>query len=68
MSLALSLVLPIFGIIAFGYAGARSKLISHAGVDGLDTYVFTFAMPVLLFRNLAHTEFPAALPWGLWIS
>ncbi len=25
-------------------------------------------MPVLLFRNLAHTEFPATLPWGLWIS
>lgn len=68
MPVALSLVLPIFGVIALGYAGARSKLISHAGVDGLDTYVFTFAMPLLLFRNLAHTEFPAALPWGLWIS
>lgn len=68
MDVALSLVLPIFGVIAFGYAGARSKLMSHAAVDGLDTYVFTFAMPALLFRNLAHTEFPSALPWGLWIS
>lgn len=68
MDVALTLVLPIFGIIAFGYAGARSKLMSHAAVDGLDTYVFTFAMPALLFRNLAHTEFPSALPWGLWIS
>jgi malonate transporter and related proteins len=68
MPVALTLVLPIFGVIALGYAGARSKLISHAGVDGLDTYVFTFAMPALLFRNLAHTEFPATLPWGLWVS
>lgn len=68
MEVALSLVLPIFGIIAIGYAGARSKLISQSGVDGLDTYVFTFAMPILLFRNLAGTEFPSALPWGLWIS
>ena len=68
MDVALSLVLPIFGIIAVGYAGARTKLISHAGVDGLDTYVFTFAMPALLFRNLANTEFPSTLPWGLWIS
>lgn len=68
MEVALSLVLPIFGIILFGYAGARLKLISQSGVDGLDTYVFTFAMPVLLFRSLAHTEFPAVLPWGLWIS
>ncbi len=68
MPVALTLVLPIFGVIALGYAGARSKLISHAGVDGLDTYVFTFAMPLLLFRNLAHTEFPSTLPWGLWVS
>ncbi|MEQ9796466.1 AEC family transporter [Parvibaculum sp.] len=68
MPVALTLVLPIFGVIALGYAGARSKLISHAGVDGLDTYVFTFAMPALLFRNLAHTEFPSTLPWGLWVS
>ena len=68
MEVALPLVLAIFGIIAVGYAGARSKLISQSGVDGLDTYVFTVAMPVLLFRNLAGTEFPAALPWGLWIS
>jgi malonate transporter len=68
MEVALSLVLPIFGIILFGYAGARLKLISQSGVDGLDTYVFTFAMPVLLFRSLANTEFPASLPWGLWVS
>lgn len=68
MEVALSLVLPIFGIIAIGYAGARSKFISQSGVDGLDTYVFTFAMPILLFRNLAGTEFPSSLPWGLWIS
>ncbi|MCF8469286.1 MAG: AEC family transporter [Parvibaculum sp.] len=68
MEVALALVLPIFGVIAFGYAGARLKLIGHAGVDGLDTYVFTFAMPALLFRSLAHTEFPSLLPWGLWIS
>lgn len=68
MEVALSLVLPIFGIIAIGYAGARTKLIGQPGVDGLDTYVFTFAMPILLFRNLAGTAFPSSLPWGLWIS
>jgi|GEM_PF-69406 len=68
MEVALFLVLPVFAVIAAGYAGARTKLISHTGVDGLDTYVFTFAMPALLFRNLANTEFPSALPWGLWVS
>lgn len=68
MEVALGLVLPIFGVIGFGYAAARSKLLGPTAIDGLDTYVFTFAMPALLFRNLAHTEFPSTLPWGLWIS
>lgn len=68
MEVALGLVLPIFGVIGFGYAAVRSKLLGPAAIDGLDAYVFTFAMPALLFRNLAHTEFPAALPWGLWAS
>ncbi|MBX3491785.1 MAG: AEC family transporter [Parvibaculum sp.] len=68
MEVALGLVLPIFGVIGLGYAAVRSKLLGANVIDGLDAYVFTLAMPVLLFRNLAHTEFPAALPWGLWIS
>ncbi|MGX1198490.1 AEC family transporter [Parvibaculum sp. MBR-TMA-1.3b-4.2] len=68
MLFALSLVLPIFGVIALGYAASRSGLMSDEAIDGLDTYVFTFAMPCLLFRNLATTPFPDVLPWGLWAS
>jgi hypothetical protein len=68
MEVALGLVLPIFGVIGLGYVAVRSKLLGAGAIDGLDAYVFTFAMPVLLFRNLAHTEFPATLPWGLWLS
>tara|TARA_R110000868_G_scaffold167895_8_gene402415 strand:+ start:2110 stop:3060 length:951 start_codon:yes stop_codon:yes gene_type:complete len=68
MEIAFSLVLPIFGVISIGYLASRSGLMSDAGIDGLDVYVFTFGIPLLLFRNLAHTELPATLPWGLWIS
>ncbi|MDO8288137.1 MAG: AEC family transporter [Parvibaculum sp.] len=68
MDIALSLVLPIFGVIGLGYFASRSGLMSTAAVDGLDIYVFTFGLPALLFRNLSHTELPDALPWGLWIS
>ncbi len=68
MDIALSLVLPIFGIIALGYIASRSGLMSAAAVGGLDVYVFTFGLPLLLFRNLSRTELPASLPWGLWIS
>ncbi|MCE9651106.1 MAG: AEC family transporter [Parvibaculum sp.] len=68
MEVAISLVLPIFGIIGLGYAAVRSRLMSDAGIDGLDVYVFTFGIPSLLFRNLSHTVLPDTLPWGLWIS
>jgi predicted permease len=68
MDIAVSLVLPIFGVIGLGYLASRSGIMSHAAVDGLDVYVFTFGIPSLLFRNLAKTELPSTLPWGLWIS
>ncbi|MGV8997954.1 MAG: AEC family transporter [Parvibaculaceae bacterium] len=68
MDIALSLVLPVFGIIGLGYLASRSGLMSNAAIDRLDVYVFTFGIPSLLFRNLSRTELPATLPWGLWIS
>ncbi|MEQ9520764.1 MAG: AEC family transporter [Parvibaculum sp.] len=65
---AVQLVLPIFAIITLGYFAARTGFLAHAGVDGIDRYVFNFALPALLFRALANTELPAELPWGLWFS
>jgi len=65
---AVSLVLPIFGVIALGYFAARSGFLSEAAVDGIDKYAFNFAITALLFRALANTELPATLPWGLWLS
>ena len=68
MGVAFPLVLPIFAIIAIGYAAARTGFLGRAAIDGLDRYVFTFAIPALLFRALAGTELPATLPWTLWLT
>lgn len=65
---AVQLVLPIFGIISLGYFAARTGFLSIAAVDGIDRYVFNFALTALLFRALANTALPAELPWGLWFS
>lgn len=65
---AVQLVLPIFGLIALGYFSARVGFLNEAGVAGLDTFAFSIASPVLLFRALANTELPDLLPWGLWGS
>lgn len=68
MGYALSLVLPIFGVIALGYLAVRLRILSDAAIDGLDAYVFTFGLPILLFRNVERTVLPDTLPWGLWLS
>jgi len=65
---AAQLVLPIFFIIALGYFAGRSGFLSEEAIDGIDKYAFTFAITALLFRALANTELPEALPWGLWLS
>lgn len=68
LDVAYSLVLPVFGVVVVGYVAARFGWFSDSATDGLDKFVFTFAIPALLFRALANTDIPDTLPWGLWGS
>jgi malonate transporter and related proteins len=36
----------------------------EAAAEALASFVFYFAIPVLLFRNMATTALPDAIPWG----
>ncbi|MFT3973431.1 MAG: AEC family transporter [Amaricoccus sp.] len=45
-------VLPVFLVIAAGYAATRSGFFSSAAVDGLMVFTQSFAIPCLLFRAL----------------
>lgn len=53
----LSIVLPVFLIVAIGYGAVRMRLYPLSGVAGLITYVNSFAAPCLLFRAMLTTEF-----------
>ncbi len=68
MDVAYTLVLPVFGVVVVGYVAARMGWFPQSATQGLDTFVFTFAIPALLFRALANTDLPDVLPWGLWGS
>ena len=68
MDVAYTLVLPVFGVVVVGYIAAQLGWFSDSATDGLDTFVFNFAIPALLFRALANTDIPDVLPWGLWGS
>ncbi|PTW63550.1 hypothetical protein C8N35_1011605 [Breoghania corrubedonensis] len=62
----LSIVLPIFLLIALGYGSARTGLLRDTVGDGLSQFVNTIAIPVLIFRTLATASFDGASPWALW--
>ena len=49
----LGVLVPFFAIAAIGYAAARFKLIFQSGLNGLNAYLFNFALPVMLFRGVA---------------
>jgi malonate transporter len=61
-------VLPIFSVMALGYASVRFRLIGERTGEGLADYVFVIAIPVLLFRSLATAKLPDVQPWPFWIS
>jgi hypothetical protein len=60
----LSIVLPVFGLIAIGYGARRAKLVLDRTGDGLSDFVFTIAVPALIFKTLTAADLPQSQPWG----
>lgn len=50
-------VFPIFFVIAFGYFLRRRGFVSLEGIGEMNRLVFTFALPLLLFRNIYQANF-----------
>jgi malonate transporter and related proteins len=67
-SLAFSIVAPIFALVGVGYGAGRLKWISADAATALSEFVFVLAIPALLFRTLARSEFPAINPVGYWLT
>ncbi|RDJ20614.1 AEC family transporter [Bosea caraganae] len=65
---SLLIVLPVFGLIALGFAARWVKLVRDTTGEGLSDFVFVLAVPCLLFRTLAKADIPASQPWGYWIA
>ena len=65
MTVLIDIIVPVFAVVALGFAAARLKWLSVQGVDGLAGFVFNFAIPALLFRSVATRQFPETIEWGL---
>lgn len=52
----LTIILPVFIVLAFGYAAVWGKLFSDDHVDGLMRFTQSFAIPCLLFRAISTLD------------
>ncbi len=62
-----TIVAPIFALIAIGFAAARTRLISESTQKGLSEFAFNLAMPALLFRTIAGAAPMQGSPFELWL-
>jgi malonate transporter len=53
MFTVLEVTLPVFGLVFCGYAGAARRMLPERAVDGINAFVFWFALPAMLFRVVA---------------
>ncbi len=54
--------------MVIGYGAARLGFFGEQSCRVLTKFVFNFAIPAMLFRSLATTDLPPALPWGHLLS
>ena len=68
MTALLDVILPVFVLIGFGYIVTRQGLFSDTAVDGVMRYAQSFALPLLLFKNVAALDLGTAFTPGLLLS
>ena len=68
MENVIATVIPVFALIMLGYGASRAGLFVEGAARGLSTFVFSFAVPALLFKAMVQLGIPAHPPWSLWAS
>jgi malonate transporter and related proteins len=68
MSALLDVILPVFLVIGFGWVATARGLMTDAANDGVMRFAQSFALPVLLFKNVAALDLSAAYAPGLLIA
>jgi malonate transporter len=59
---SISVLLPVFFVIALGYWAGRSKQFDMDQVKGVNNLVVEFTLPALMFVGIAHMTADALLP------
>ncbi|PWV98934.1 hypothetical protein DFR52_104225 [Hoeflea marina] len=61
-------IIVVFALIAIGYGAAWTRILRPETGEGLSDFVFTIAVPLLLFRTIATAGFDHGLPLALWAT
>lgn len=68
MTAVFEIVLPMFAIILLGYLAARWKVMGSEGIQGLNSFVYNFALPAFLFFLLARSPILELFDWRVVIT
>lgn len=64
----LNATIPFFAVISCGYLGGMLGILGPAGRAGLNSFVFHFALPVLLFSVMSAARFDTGFEWRLILA
>ena len=59
----IQIIFPIFAIALIGYVATHKKWLTPVDIAGVSRFVFTIAIPVLLFQSLTKIELPVRFNW-----
>jgi len=68
VSILIEIIMPVFSLAILGFTSAKVGWFEESGIKGLSSFVFNFAIPVMLFRTIATTELPDDIPWNFLVS
>jgi predicted permease len=64
MYILIEIIMPVFGLAILGFTAVKLGWFEQSGINGLSSFVFNFAIPVMLFRTVATAELPDVIPWN----
>lgn len=68
MSALLDIALPFFALILAGYAALSFRMVGASAVQGLNAFVFYFALPALLFLKVATAPLGDIFNWRFFLA
>jgi predicted permease len=64
----IEVIFPVFAIALLGYILTYKAVFGIRDIEGISRFVFTLAIPVMLFNSMAKIDLPKQLNWAFLLS